>query len=636
MWKRSLFIGLGTVLLVFLLAGLVWYLAFFAGPSAPKTLMIEGVQEPMSVEWTEDGPVEIEAASQHDAIIGLGYGMGRSRAWQLLLWREAARGNLSPIFGADAAEIDRLTRQLQLGDLAKREVKLLPEETAEYLGLLTSGLNAALSAKDVARHPTLLLLGVDVEPWEVWHSLAVERLFAWIAWNPFSPTDTSAAARANRNLREILQVDGFEYNTISSTLGDSSSFIAARYTTGRISIPFFIETKISIPDRLFLGLFVPGTFIAPLGHTSAPTSGQSDLSWAFLLRGKALLAEERIPSNEIETAHSRIELDDREELVVISRFRRSMPLIHSAREAAAGPVKLLHWQGLFGLSDQPAWISLLQGKMADISLIRQDGVANQNGMQLTMGSPEVQISAENGLKFIASAGSINTPEDRVSSLQNQIGVYDLLADTYNESAARAIPQYLRHLPDSILSEGSVKQGVAYLMNWNFEYDSSEIGASIFELMRRSEVAADSTLLLQVPLILADMELKYGLDKSGWRWENIQERTLYYPGTSSRIADNGRPEESFLAKYHPIDVGGPGHPQTFVWGSAYINKTLNHSSAWEGALDLDQRELLFRRPFIDYSTFLGAFLSSDRPIELNRFSDQLLKHATRILPANSLK
>ncbi len=635
MWKRGILVGLGGLIFVLLMAGLTWYLAFFAGPRPPTTLVLPDVQNPLRVTWTENGPVEIDALSEHDALIGLGYGMGRSRTWQLVLWRTAALGNLSSIFGEDAIEVDRLARQLQLGDLAKQEAASLPIETGKQLRLLTTGLNAALLARDTARHSALLLLGVEVEPWETWHSLAIERLFEWISWNPFSADDTSATAKADRTLRELLQIDGFEFNTITSSFPGSSSFIAARYATGRTSVPFYLETEISTPDRRFFGLFVPGTFIAPMGHTSSITTSSAednrDLSWAFLLRGNAYLTNERVPPHEITLTHSRIETEDREDLVQISRWRGTMPLIHSVREASSGAISVLHWTGFNNLSDTAVWIGLLQGKMGNLSLIRQDGVYFENGNHVVMGTPEVAISRANDFTFLASSNHFKTPEDRFLTLKDGINVADLLTDTFNESAAQTIPSYLERLPDSLLTNSTLVRGIPYLTNWNYEYDTSEIGASIFELMMRSAMTADSTLPGKVSDLLGDMQVNYGSDMSAWRWENVQERRLFYPGSSLRAPDAGRPEASFLAKYQPIVMGGAGHPQTFVWGSAYVNKSLTFSSAWEGAVDLNHDELLFRRPYIDYSTFLGAFISSDRPIELNRMSEQLLKFETRIIP-----
>ena len=136
MWKRGILVGLGGLIFVLLMAGLTWYLAFFAGPRPPTTLVLPDVQNPLRVTWTENGPVEIDALSEHDALIGLGYGMGRSRTWQLVLWRTAALGNLSSIFGEDAIEVDRLARQLQLGDLANRKRPHCPLKRANNYAFL--------------------------------------------------------------------------------------------------------------------------------------------------------------------------------------------------------------------------------------------------------------------------------------------------------------------------------------------------------------------------------------------------------------------------------------------------------------------------------------------------------------------
>ncbi|NQV72896.1 penicillin acylase family protein [bacterium] len=583
------------------------------------------------VDWVENGLVRVDAESMSDAIVGLGYGMGRSRAWQLVLWRQAALGNLSKWFGDDAVPIDHLSLQLNLADQAKSDFQNLSESDQESVRLLTSGINEAISASDVARGTSFLLLGVEPEPWEAWHGLAIERLFSWIAGQPFALTDTSYAAGADRALREILQMDGFQYNWLASSAGDSTSFVAARYVTGKTAIPFFVETQINTPDRLILGLFVPGTFVSPMGFTSAPTSDESSLSWAFLLKGSASLSHERVDPGRISTSFKRITTDNQESLVQIHRMDNEMPLVYSVRDVGAEPVPVLTWPAFSLPSDYPSWIGLLRGVKAEPALILSDGIVMEGGVSFVSGSPLVQVRNENGILFVASALSDKTPEFGVNRFAASVSPEQLLSNTFSQSAAQTLSSYLVHLPDSLLTGARLKEGIPYLVNWNFEYDASEIGASIFEMMQQEQIRADSTLPSQMTVLLDNMILENGPDMSSWRWENIQDRTLHFPGTTMNPPDGGRPEASFSAKFHPINVGGPGHPQTFVWGTAHEINSDSLSSAWEGAIDLNEQELLFRRPFINYAAFLGSFLSSDRPIELIRFSTTPSSLSTLLLP-----
>jgi len=631
MLKRSLILVFSTFIIALMLGVVVWYLAFLAGPKPPASLGMSTISRSARVDWVENGLVRVDAETMPDALVGLGYGMGRSRAWQLVLWRQAALGDLSAWFGDDAVPIDHLSLQLNLADQAKSDYQNLSASDQESVRLLSSGINEAISASDVARGTPFLLLGVEPAPWEAWHGLAIERLFSWIAGQPFAPTDTSYTAGADRALREILQMDGFQYNWLASSAGDSTSFVAARFVTGKTAMPFFVETQINTPDRLIMGLFVPGTFVSPMGFTSTTTPNESSLSWAFLLKGSASLSHESIDPRRISTSFKRITTDNQESLVQIHRMDDEMPLVYSVRDVESEPVPVLKWPAFSLPSDYSSWIGLLRGIKAEPALIRADGIITEGAVSSVSGSPLVQSRNENGILFVASSLSDKTPESGVNRFAASVSPEQLLSDMFSQSASQTLSSYLVHLPDSVLTGARLKEGIPYLVNWNFEYDASEIGASIFETMLHEQVRADSTLPSQMTVLLDKMIVQNGSDMSSWRWENIQNRTLHFPGTSKNSPDGGRPEESFNAKFHPINVGGPGHPQTFVWGTAHESNADSLSSAWEGAIDMNEQELLFRRPFIDYAAFWGSFLSSDRPIELIRFSTTQSSLSTLLLP-----
>ena len=125
MLKRSLILVFSTFIIALMLGVVVWYLAFLAGPKPPASLGMSTISRSARVDWVENGLVRVDAETMPDALVGLGYGMGRSRAWQLVLWRQAALGDLSAWFGDDAVPIDHLSLQLSLADQAKSDYQNL-------------------------------------------------------------------------------------------------------------------------------------------------------------------------------------------------------------------------------------------------------------------------------------------------------------------------------------------------------------------------------------------------------------------------------------------------------------------------------------------------------------------------------
>jgi penicillin amidase len=167
-------IGVGLLLSV----GIIMYLAFSAGPQAPSRLHTDVIDAEATVSWTDEGGVTVQARSLPDALVLLGYGHARSRSWQLALWRQAALGRLSEWFGADALPADRVVRQLGIPDGAQRALIELDTDTKNALLAFSAGLDLAVSAPDLSRGAPFLIMDVEMEPWQPWHSLAIERLFA--------------------------------------------------------------------------------------------------------------------------------------------------------------------------------------------------------------------------------------------------------------------------------------------------------------------------------------------------------------------------------------------------------------------------------------------------------------------------
>lgn len=309
---------------------LIVYLAFSAGPDAPSTIRTSAVGGLGSVAWSELDGVHVEAASRNDALTMMGYGQARSRSWQMLLWRKAAMAELHEWFGPDALDIDRLILRLRIPQGGLEAYDGLDSETRADLDRFTTGINLALEADDLNRATPLLLMGIQAESWEPWHSVAVERLHAWIASGSLmqavathsesneagldsAPSEWLADwIAADAKLRDILGMHGARLNwvmgvdpsldtTAESTAADRP-FVAARYATGSTGIPLFAETEMDWGSGRFTGLVLPGTPVALLARTHADT-------WAILGSQSLSVSVSDVSAIDLETDHARISLE---------------------------------------------------------------------------------------------------------------------------------------------------------------------------------------------------------------------------------------------------------------------------------------------------------------------------------------
>ncbi len=630
MAKRIGFI-LVLILSGFVLTGfIVMYLAFSAGPQAPRSIETEAVERPALISWSSQGTLSVSASSFDDALIALGYGHVRSRSWQMVLWRKTALGELAEWFGENAVEIDRLMKQLDIADDAIKAWDSMDAESRESLNKYTTGINLAISSNDLNRGTPFLLLDIESAPWQPWHTIAVERLFSWIAGEAFAREEAIPTARADRSLRELLHIYGFDINSVTAVQNDDLNFIATRYGTGDSGVPFFVETELDYASGSFSGLTVPGTLVTPVGRTHAD-------SWALLLGGTA--NRENVLTGETPLVRhlDRIDHAEREELVTTWRMGNAMLLRDSDRASSGENVEVISWTGFESGSDTAEWVAALKGNAPRPTLLSLSGLATRGEVWEVMGAPETVFRDESGVLFVTSADESLSPVRTVEMLGSPGSASDLLENHFSQAAREDIPDLIARIPDSLLTDEADSEALRYLTNWNHVYGAAETGASIAETMIRDVMPGypsnNSTLVGQLHETVRRLSARYGTDMSSWRWENVQERSVRFPGTTSLPADAGRTETSFYNKYQPVLMSGPGHPQTFMWGAVRLPQRLPITSAWEGAIANLGGEFLFRRPSVEFDVFLGTFITADRPPELQTFQRSESAFSTTLNPAD---
>jgi penicillin amidase len=116
----------------------------------------------------------IFADHQDDLAFGMGYAMAQDRLWQMDLFRRAATGRLSEIFGERTLAADRLTRVLGFRRDAVESESSLSSEERTYLESFVRGINTYIGSQSGERPIEFRVLGY--------------------APDPFTPTDVIALA----------------------------------------------------------------------------------------------------------------------------------------------------------------------------------------------------------------------------------------------------------------------------------------------------------------------------------------------------------------------------------------------------------------------------------------------------------
>src|SRR5438132_5072516 len=93
------------------------------------------------------GIPHVRAASERDALVGLGYCQGRDRLWQLDYLRREALGTLSELLGPEAHASDLRMRTVGVDVIAAAEAEAMDAETAALVDGFVAGINLALDAQ---------------------------------------------------------------------------------------------------------------------------------------------------------------------------------------------------------------------------------------------------------------------------------------------------------------------------------------------------------------------------------------------------------------------------------------------------------------------------------------------------------
>jgi penicillin amidase len=212
-------------------------------PQLDGTAVITSLQAKATVERDALGVPTIQAENRTDLARALGFLHAQDRYFQMDVWRRAAAGELSAVFGRKTLPHDRAMRQHGFRQLAQATIAQLPPAEKAVLYAYTDGVNAGLAA---LREKPFEYLVVRAEP------------------QPWKPEDTILVADA---MLVDLQDDTGRYGQTLTSLRDEfgASGLAA-------FAPLLTSADAALDGSVGSGVVLPGPEVIDLrrGGTKAP------------------------------------------------------------------------------------------------------------------------------------------------------------------------------------------------------------------------------------------------------------------------------------------------------------------------------------------------------------------------------
>jgi len=522
----------------------------------------------------------------------------------MALWRQAALGRLAEWFGEKALPADALVRRLGLAELAKESLSTLTIEDHSHLTAYAQGASSAWNDPSFASWPEFVIVDYTPEPWLDWHTLAVERLIAYLAVT-VECAPVTQFCQADSTLHAMLRLDDFSHSIAWAVRHEGITTLFQRHVYGTTALSAFQEIEIHVRDRDP----VRGTTLI---GTPFFVGGQSKSNaWAILLHSEAQVTIDSAWSPKT-VAHERLfDLEGNEHITLIERANHKIRLgaIHDSISW------VLEWSGLSVGSDMAAWRTIHEREGEPFRLFNGAQLhVDAAGAWRVLGNPTVQKQSLRNVLIGHSPWAQQLPLPAPSDDNpDTIETLAWATNTRSSYAAKILPPLLFALDeDSGSYSSAVESALSYLQNWDFEYSRTSIGASVFtawmtayhggkEAVYTDSVWSTERLTASLVQAIQTLEAQNGPNQSMWRWELLNpERRLF------TIA-NAEGAES-LSRFAPLEWSGQGHNSTPSWGTkaeiaapAFLE--LWHTTNWQDPYSVRRRPAP-ESGFIDRHALMG--------------------------------
>ena len=632
-WATVIFTGFVTLFLVVTFIGFTIFLAYGFSNIPPESLHIPTVPTSATIYWHENKLTSIDSDNVEGAIMALGASHASSYPWQMYLWRQTATGSLTEWFGPNVLHIDRFMKRLRLSSLAKETYHNLPDEQVRLLNAYAAGVNAALHDTKQLRQNELTLLNVTPAPWQPWHTLTIERLFAWLSLDINHLTtdslgmplpDWHAIRDADLAVKQWLQLHGFQHSIAGTWPADtlSSRTTLHRFVYGSSAIPLFQEILFKLENQ-------PDTYVATIPGTLMFPSGQSAVSSWFILPSSSAQLKLTPPSLEVITTHERLKSPDGDEVLL------SIPsypgwLLPDEHQNPLDSLPGLSWKGFEPGTDIPAYLSLLSGKESPaFSLFDGNGLITRDSTWSLLGNPMYVYQLKQGVLVGNNAWSsyqasrLNHLLEEPTQAHPEQWAEDCHNDWAEEHATFLLQEYLLR---RISFEEEYTDALTYLRNWDFSYSPSSIGAIIFDswlqnlpdtlylkIIQKELPPSDTLARTYLQQSITSLKDTFGKDLSKWRLDITKPIHRNYPAWNADSLFTPRKFNVSHTLYAPLTFPGRGHASTLCWGSFLSDDQLDVSARWDAWTTTNENQFAYNWRKQDASdSFLGKYLISNSP------------------------
>lgn len=305
-------IGAVIALLVLGLFGYAYYIKSTLTPSYSGIIANSGVQEEVSIYFTEYGIPHVYAENTIDLYYSLGYLHAKERLWQMDLLRHVGSGRLSELFGPDMVKPDMFLRTMGLSSYAKSSAEAYIKRNHESLPLVEAYIEGINNCIENNPKPLeYVLLGLEVEPFEI------QNIFETLTYMSFSfsnahitdPVLTELSQKLDATYLDDLSIYHYEGESMLHSFNDnyrkqamqtasvleqiqipefigSNSWVLSQSKTegGRVILSndphiafsqpsVWYETHMVAPDHEYYGYHIPGAPFPLLMHSEAKATG---------------------------------------------------------------------------------------------------------------------------------------------------------------------------------------------------------------------------------------------------------------------------------------------------------------------------------------------------------------------------
>jgi penicillin G amidase len=172
------FVALAILLAI--AAGAAWWITGRDVPALAGQRNVAGLGAPVEVLFDALAIPHVYARDERDIWLAAGYLHGRERLWQMEVYRRAAAGRLSEMFGEETLPLDRTFLRLGLRRQATAEWKAVGGAVRNALEQYAAGVNAAMGEATGLRLPLeFRLVGVRPDPWTPVDTISIAKLMAY-------------------------------------------------------------------------------------------------------------------------------------------------------------------------------------------------------------------------------------------------------------------------------------------------------------------------------------------------------------------------------------------------------------------------------------------------------------------------